>query len=69
MTQNETIAAELRAGKRITPLDALRLCGSMRLGARIWELKRAGLAIVCDRVEVETKAGHVARVAEYRLAK
>jgi len=39
------ILAALRNGARITPLDALQRWGCFRLGARIWDLKRAGIRI------------------------
>jgi hypothetical protein len=35
----------LKAGNSITPLDALRKFGCMRLGARIYDLKQAGHVI------------------------
>ena len=64
MTQAAAILARLEAGETITPLDALRDCGSFRLGARIWELKRAGYQI--ESIRVHTPGGAV--VAGYRLA-
>lgn len=48
----------------ITALDALDAVGSFRLGARIWELKLEGYAIVTDLVT--TPSGK--RIARYRLA-
>jgi hypothetical protein len=51
----------------LTALDALRDFGCMRLGARVWELKRDGHRVESELVEVETRDG-TARVARYRLA-
>ncbi len=48
----------------ITALDALRDVDSLRLGARIWELKQAGYAILTESVETHTGK----RIAKYRLA-
>lgn len=48
----------------ITPFDALEIVGSMRLGARIWDLRQAGYAIESEIVTV----GRGKRVARYRLA-
>lgn len=62
-TQRAQIRAALLAGDALTQMDALRRFGSFRLGARIWELKREGLAI--EKEMVETSGG--ARVAQYRL--
>ena len=41
-TQNNAILKHLKRGKSLTPLDALALCGCMRLAARIHDLKEAG---------------------------
>ena len=38
-SQNKQIKAWLESGKSITPLAALNLFGSFRLGARIFDLK------------------------------
>lgn len=63
MTQAEMILADLQAGKRITPMDALRDYGCFRLGARIWDLKQAGHDIRMVLVMV----GNDKSVAEYWL--
>ena len=68
MTQTALIEAALKAGERLTPLDALRRFGCFRLGARIWDLRQAGLRIERQIIAVETAAGDTAHVAEYRLA-
>lgn len=43
--QNELIEKHLRLGNTITPLEALNLFGCMRLGARIWDLRKKGLDV------------------------
>lgn len=45
ITQNRRVLGYLRVHKSITPLTALSRLGVMRLGARIWELKRDGHSI------------------------
>jgi hypothetical protein len=62
-TQAGRILAYLRAGNRITALDALESFGCFRLAARIHELRREGWAI--EERTVETRGGK--RVAEYSL--
>ena len=62
-TQREAIADYLRRGYSITPLEALTMFGCMRLGARVWELKRDGMDIDCEMVETPTGK----RVARYSL--
>jgi hypothetical protein len=45
MTQNDMILQYLREEGSITPMEALEEFGCMRLGARIYELKEAGIGI------------------------
>ncbi len=45
-SQRAAIARHLKAGKSITSLEALKKFGSMRLGARIYELKKEGMNIL-----------------------
>ena len=62
-SQNKQIKAWLESGKSITPLDALNLFGSFRLGARIFNLKNDyGMNIKTEMVEVNGK-----RYAKYSL--
>lgn len=42
MTQNLQVLRCLQTGQRLTALDALRLFGCFRLGARIYHLRTAG---------------------------
>lgn len=59
-SQSERIFVYLKAGNKLTPIDALRLFGCFRLGARIWELIEAGHDIKSELIEVNGK-----RVAQY----
>ena len=62
-SQNKQIKAWLESGKSITPMDALNLFGSFRLGARIFDLKNDyGMNIKTEMVEVNGK-----RYAKYSL--
>jgi Helix-turn-helix domain len=63
-TQAEAILEHLRAGGSITPLDALTEFGCFRLAARIYDLRRAGVAI--EEEAVTLTGGKT--VARYRLA-
>ncbi len=56
------VYTQLIAGRHLTPMDALRGCGSLRLGARIYEIKQRfrGLKIHTQMVKRGGK-----RVAEY----
>ena len=67
MTQNEKILKYIETEGSITPLDALREFGCMRLASRISELKRAGYPISKDMETAKNKAGEPVRYARYRL--
>jgi hypothetical protein len=51
MSQESLILAHLRSGKTLTPLEALRLWGCFRLGARVFNLKKQGHDIRCEMVD------------------
>lgn len=62
-SQEQLILAHLKSGKSITPLEALNLYHCLRLGGRIFDLKKRGHKI--EKRMVETSGG--AHVACYRL--
>ena len=62
MTQERAILAHLKAGRSITPLEALRRFGCLRLGARVYDLRRRGHKII----NVWQSAGDK-RFARYRM--
>ena len=53
----------------ITPMDALKYCGSMRLSAIIFQLRAEGWDIITNDVEVRDRFGAKCIVAEYVLKK
>ncbi len=63
-SQNKIILAELNEGVRITQRDALILCGSSRLAARVHDLKEKGAKIVKETITVNA-FGRKSRVAQY----
>ena len=64
-SQNKQIKAWLESGKSLTPLDALLLFNSFRLGARVFDLKNDyGMNIKTEMVEANGK-----RFARYSLIK
>lgn len=62
-SQREQIREHLKAGKTLTPLQALELFGCFRLSGRVLELRQEGLPI--ETTIRETEGG--ARIAEYKL--
>lgn len=63
MSQAEQILNHLRAGKHLTPLEALNRFSCLRLSGRILELREAGYRIETQMVELANGK----RVASYRL--
>ena len=64
-SQNKQIKAWLESGKSLSPLEALRMFNSFRLGARVFDLKNDyGMNIKTEMVEENGK-----RFARYSLAR
>lgn len=61
-TQKNIVLRHLQDGKTITALEALYLCGSLRLSSIIYNLRDEGYDI---RTEMVDRCGK--RVAEYSL--
>lgn len=62
MTQTQMILRDLKRGKAITPIDALREYQCFRLAARVAELRNDGHDIITDEIVRDGK-----RYASYRL--
>ena len=67
--QTGAIREYLESGKTLTNAEAAKLFGCYRLGARIAELRDAGMNISTIIVEGETRYGTPTRYARYRLVK
>jgi len=63
MSQKDAVLQHLLTGASITPLEALRICGSLRLSERIRELEAEGVQIMHTMVKAGEK-----RVCSYKLA-
>ena len=66
MTREQKVLAYLNRNKTITPLEAYRDLGTMRLSAAIFNLKKQGHKIKTEKVRVPTRDGW-AYVAQYSL--
>lgn len=69
MTQVEKILRHLEKFGSITPLEAMDEYGIMRLGARIWDLKKAGYSIKSEEVKGKNRFGEPTRYARYSLVR
>jgi hypothetical protein len=66
-TQNDMILRHLRAFGSISPREAFDLYGCMRLGARIYDLKRQGFAIRAGRETSRNRRGDKVTYARYYM--
>lgn len=67
MTQCDKVLRHLRDFGSITPMEALKEFGCMRLGARIHDLKRAGHDITRTLEAGRNRYGEETRYARYTL--
>jgi len=67
MTQCDKILAYMNNYGSITPLDALREFGCMRLAARINDLSNNGIQIKSEIVSRRNRDGDVVKYARYSL--
>lgn len=63
-SQTTSILNYMQHGHSLTQLDALKMFGCMRLGARIYDLKQSGYAVVSTMID-DKKTGK--RYASYSL--
>lgn len=66
INREQRVLKYLQTYKKITPMDALKECGTMRLSAVIFNLKKDGYLFDTQRVRVHTRDGWT-YVAEYTL--
>lgn len=66
-SQNALIVDYIRKYGRITPLDAMRDLGVMRLSSRISDMRRLGYEVIDEWVSVENRWGEKVKVKSYRL--
>ena len=67
MTQNERILEHMQIFGSITPKEAMDRYGVMRLGARIYDLKKEGHRILSTNEKGTNKYGDTVHYARYRL--
>lgn len=69
MTQNEVVLVHLRYVGELSPVEAMERYGIMRLGARIWDLRREGHRITRTMKSGTNRYGEPVRYALYRLSR
>lgn len=65
-SQKKAILDYLLTGCRLTGLEALKLCGSIKASNRISELNEEGYGIKSEMITIKTKFGEK-RVAQYYI--
>lgn len=66
-SQCERIVKYLNDFGSITQLEALRDLGIMRLASRISEIKKGGIKIFGEKIEVKNRYGEICRIKKYKL--
>lgn len=69
MTQNEKVLQYMNDTGAVTPLDAYREFGIMRLAAVVFRLKEQGYPIETTIKAMKNRYGDKVRFAEYRMSK
>lgn len=67
MTQCEMILQYMQDTGNIAPWEAMREFGCMRLGARIYDLKRRGVNVTRELVTDKNRYGKSVQYARYRV--
>lgn len=67
MTQNDEVLDYLKKHGTITPLEALKELGIMRLASRVSDLRKAGIPIGRRMIQVQARNGRKPHVAQYYL--
>ena len=68
MTQKEKVLRHLRDYGSLTQLEALAEYGIMRLGARVWDLRKMGYDITSEIIEGRNRYGETVHYARYSMA-
>lgn len=68
MTQTQKIKTYMEQYGSITPLDAMREFGCMRLAARINDLERQGVNIIHETEQSLNREGQKVRYMRYKVA-
>jgi len=66
-TQCDRILKYLNDFGSITQLEALQDLGIMRLASRISEIRKGGINICGDKIDVRNRYGEICRIKKYKL--
>jgi hypothetical protein len=65
--QTDRLAEHLSIHQTITPMDAWNKLGIYRLSDTVFKLRKKGLKIETNLINVKNQFGEKCRIAEYRL--
>ena len=63
--QPARLLAALLDGKKVNPLSGWRVLGIYRLSDTVFQLRKLGLPVITDRLDVQNRFGDACHVAEY----
>jgi hypothetical protein len=66
-TQCERILKYLYDFESITQLEAFQDLGIMRLASRVSELRKKGVSIISEKIEVKNRYGEKCHITKYKL--
>lgn len=69
LTQNEKIIAYMKSHKGITTMTAFEKFGVTRLPSRICEIRKSGVNVISERVNVKNRFGETCNVCLYSVVK
>ena len=67
MNQKQAVENYIKEHGSITSFEAFMSLGITRLSAVIFEMKRAGIKILTDRITIENRYGNPTTYAVYRI--
>lgn len=67
MNQTSAILAHLKSGQSISSMEAFELYGVTRLSAKIFELRKKGYEIKCQKRCTTNRFGHTSYYKDYYL--
>ena len=67
MNQNKRLLTYLEQGERVNPLSAWNSLGIYRLSSRIFDLRKQGIEIKDEWLDVSNRYGEFVKVKQYYL--
>ena len=66
-SQNEAVRVALCNGQKLSALNAFKMTGSMRIGARIFDMTEEGFVFKKEEKKIKTRFGTRCKYIEYSI--